>query len=68
MKFFKSSTLSLTSALVGVGGQRPAPAALPQGNRHGTSFTGGWMSPNAGLDGCRKSLPHRDSIPGLSSS
>jgi len=27
----------------------------------------GWLSPMAGLDGCGKSLPNRDSIPELSS-
>jgi hypothetical protein len=56
-----SSTLSLTSALDVVGGQRRAPAALPPGNRHGTHFIGGWVGRRAGLDGCRKSRPHRDS-------
>jgi hypothetical protein len=40
-----------------VGGQHYAPAALPQGK-------GGWVGPRAGLDGCRKSLSHWDSIPG----
>ena len=58
-----SSTLSLTSALNAVGGQRYAPAALPPGNRPGTHCTGGWVDPRAGLDGCGKSRPHRDSIP-----
>jgi hypothetical protein len=24
---------------------------------------GGWVDPGAGLDGCRNSLPNRDSIP-----
>ena len=41
-----------TSAQDGEGGQRHAAAAL-----------GGWVSPRAGLDGCGKSRPHRDSIP-----
>jgi hypothetical protein len=36
-----SSTLSLTSALDGVGGQRHTPAALPPGKRVGTHFIGG---------------------------
>jgi hypothetical protein len=40
------STLSLTSALDGVGGQRHSPAALP-----GTHCTGGLVGPWAGLDG-----------------
>jgi hypothetical protein len=47
---------------MGVGGQRHAPAALPA-----TNCTGGWVGPRAGLDGCGKSRPHRDSIPGPSS-
>ena len=62
-----SSTLSLTSALHGVRGQRQAPAALPPGKRPGTHCIGGWVGPRAGLDGCGKSRPHRDSIPGPSS-
>jgi hypothetical protein len=49
-----SSTLTLTSALEGVGGQRHAPAALPPGKRSGT---GGWLDPRAGLEGCGKSRP-----------
>ena len=40
-----SSTLSLTSALDGVGGQRHAPAALPPGKRAGNHSTGGWVGP-----------------------
>jgi hypothetical protein len=58
-----SSTLSLTSALVGVGGQRHAPAVLPPGKKPGTHCIGGWVGPRAGLDGCGKSRPHLDSIP-----
>jgi hypothetical protein len=50
-----SSTLSLTSALDGVGGQRHAPAALPPGKRPGTHCTGGWLGPRADLDECGKS-------------
>ena len=62
-----SYTLSLTSALDGVSGQRHAPAALPPGKRPGTHCIGGWVGPRSGLDGCGKSRPHRDSIPGSSS-
>ena len=29
--------------------------------------TGGWVGPRVGLNGCGKSRPHRDSIPGPSS-
>jgi hypothetical protein len=50
---------------MGVGSQRHAPAALPPVKRPGTHCIGGWVDPRAGLDGCRKSRPHRDSIPGL---
>ena len=52
-----SSTLSLTSALDGVGGQRHAPAALPPGKRLGTPCTGGWVGRKAGLGGCGISHP-----------
>ena len=34
---------------------------------YGTHCTGGWVGPRAGLYMCRKSRPHRDSIPGPSS-
>jgi hypothetical protein len=57
-----SFTLALTSALVAVGGQRHAPAALLQGNT-GTHRIGSWVGPRAALDGCRKSLLYRHSIP-----
>jgi hypothetical protein len=59
-------TLSLTSALNGVGGQRHSPAVLPPGMTR-THCTGGWVGPRAGLDRCGKSRPHCDSIPGPSS-
>jgi hypothetical protein len=42
-----SSTLSLTSALDGVGGPRHALATLPPGKSLGTQ----WVGPRAGLDG-----------------
>ena len=59
-----SSTLSLTSALDGAGGQRHAPTKLLPGERFGTHYTGGWMDPRAGVDGCGIAQPHQDSIPG----
>jgi hypothetical protein len=62
-----SSTLSLTSALDGVGGQRHTLAALPPGKRPGTHCTRGWVGPRAGLEGAENLAPHRDSIPGPSS-
>ena len=59
-----SFTLSLTSALDGVVGQRHAPAALPPENRAGRHCIGCRVGPRAGLDGCGKSRPHLDPIPG----
>ena len=50
---------------MGVGGQRHTPATLPLGKRPGTHCIGVWVGPRAGLDGCGKSRPHRDSIPVL---
>jgi len=47
----------------GACGQQHAPAVLYPPERPGTHFTGGWVGPRAGLDGCGKSHPHRDSIP-----
>jgi len=47
-----TSTLSLTSALDGGGGQCPAPAALPLGKRSSTHCIGGWVGPRVGLEGC----------------
>jgi hypothetical protein len=51
-----------------VGSQRHAAAALPPGKIPVTHFTGGWVGSRAGLDGYGKPRPHRDSIPGPSSS
>jgi hypothetical protein len=59
-----SSTLSLTWALEGVGGQRHAPAALPLGKTHYLLY-GRLGGPQGRIDGCGKSCPHRDSISGL---
>jgi len=56
-----SSTLSLTSVLDGVGGQRHAPAVLPLGKRPSTHCIGGRVGSRAGLEGCGKSRLHRDS-------
>ena len=43
------------------------PRPLYTRESHGTHCIGGWVGPRAGLDGCGKSRPHRDSIPGPSS-
>jgi hypothetical protein len=51
-----SSTLSLTSALYGVGGQHYAPAALSQEGPV-TPCIGGWVVSRTGLYVCGKSCP-----------
>jgi hypothetical protein len=51
-----------------VDGQRRAPAALLPAGRPDTQYTENWVSPRAGLAGCRKFRPHRDSISGPSRS
>ena len=43
------------------------PRPLDPRERPGTRCTGGWVGVGAGLDGCGKSRPHRDSIPGPTS-
>ena len=53
-----SASLSLTSELMKVDGQRHAPATLPLGDRPVTHCTGGWVGPRGGPDGRAKiSLP-----------
>ena len=59
-----SFTLSLTPTPDGVCGQLHAPAALHLGKSPGTNFTGGWVGPREGLDGCGKSRPHQNSMDG----
>ena len=46
---------------MGMDVQRHVPAALPPAKRVGTHHIDGWVDPRAGLDGCGKSRPHRDS-------
>jgi hypothetical protein len=41
----------------------PRPGRYTPG-RPGTHYIGGWVGFRAGLDGCGKNQPHRDSIPG----
>ena len=48
----EKSTLSLTLALDGMGGQRLASGASPTGKGPGTHCTGVSVSPRASLDGC----------------
>ena len=47
---------------MGVGGQRDALTALPQGKKPATQCIGGWVGPMAGMGGRGKSRPHRDSV------
>jgi hypothetical protein len=47
-----------------VSGQSLALAALPWKKIH-CPLNGMLLGPSTGLDGCRKSFPHRDLIPGL---
>ena len=56
----------MTLALDG-GGWSSHPGCLYPWERPGTHCTGGWVGPRVGLDRCRKSRTHRDSIPGPSS-
>ena len=49
-----SSTLSLTSALDGVGAQRNAPEALPLWKDPETHCTGGWVALGPDWTGVRK--------------
>ena len=51
---------------MGVGGEPLAPAALPPGKKPDAHCAGVSVGPRAGLDGCGKSRPHRNSIPGTS--
>ena len=45
-----------------VGGQHHVPATLLLGKRPITHCRGGWVGPRVGLDSCRYSRPHQDSI------
>jgi hypothetical protein len=63
-----SSTLPLTLALVKGWVVNATPRPLcSRGKRPDIRRIGGWMGFRAGLDGCGKSRPHQDSIPGPSS-
>jgi len=62
-----SSTLPATSALDEGGVVNATPRPLYPGERPSTHCIGSRVGPRAGLDGCGKSRPHRDSIPGPSS-
>jgi len=45
----------------------PSPGSFTQQEIPATHCAVGWVGPRAGLDGCGKSCPHWDSIPGPSS-
>ena len=47
-----SATVSVASALDGVGGQRHTPSAFHAGKKHGTILQEAVRAPRAGLDGC----------------
>ena len=64
---YSSTLFFLTSALYGSGWSTPRLYRFMPGKRPGTHYTGGWVGPRDGLNGCGKSRPHRDSIPGPSS-
>jgi len=42
-----------------------APRPIHPRGRSGTDCIGGWVGPKAGLEGCWKSRPNRDSIPSI---
>ena len=62
-----SSTLFSTSALDGGWVVNATPRPLYPRERPGTHCIGDWVGLRAGLDGCGRSHPHRDSIPRPSS-
>jgi hypothetical protein len=59
------SILPLTSALSGWWVVNTTSRPLYPRGRLRSHCIGGWVGPRAGLDGCGKSRPLRDSIPGL---
>jgi hypothetical protein len=61
-----SSILSLTSVLDEGGCSTPRPVRFTPRERPGTHCIGGLVGPRAGLDGCGKSRPYLNSIPGPS--
>jgi hypothetical protein len=61
------STLTLTSELDGMVGQRHAPTAVSPGKKTDTHFTGGWVGPRTSLDWCGKPRHDRQRFPGSSS-
>ena len=66
-KVLPSSNLSLTLALDKGGWSTPRPGRITPGKETRYPLYRRLGSPRAGLDGCGKSRPHRDSIPEPSS-
>jgi hypothetical protein len=62
-----SSTLSFNFSTIRRWVVNAMPWSLYPWDRPGTHCIGGLVGPRAGLDGCGKSRPHRNSIPGPSS-
>jgi len=59
-----SATLSSSSALEVGGCSTPRTGCFTFGKKLDTHCTEGWLEPRVVLDGCGKSRPNRDSIPG----
>jgi hypothetical protein len=59
--------VSLTLTLDEGGLSTPRPGRFTPGKETRYPNIGGWEGPRAGLEGCGKYRPHRDSIPGQSS-
>jgi len=51
---------------MGGGWPTPCPGRITPGNDPVPFCIGAWVCPRAGLDRCRKSRPHRNSVPGPS--
>jgi len=58
---------SLTSALNVFGWSTPRPGRFAPRERPGNHYIGDWVGVRVVLNGCGKSRPRRDSIPGSSS-
>jgi len=59
-----SSTFSLTSVLDRGGPSTPHRGLFIPGKKAGNHFTGGCVGARAGLEGCSKSRPHQNLMPG----
>ena len=59
VEYWCNSTLSLISALDGIGGQRHGFSRFTPQEIPGTYCVGGWVGPRVGLDGCGNYIRHR---------